>query len=157
MLHKHFGTCILVAITLFLLIAAVQTGAAIYFSKSVAKAEPADLVVVFPGEKHRIKAGLMTIKSGSAQSFMLIGTTQENLQKLLSKNNAPASVTPMPGGKSRSTFEDVYQTVKTIKEKQLHSVIVVSSSYHLPRALFFLKVYRQVQATMSIFKALLQI
>lgn len=141
MLRKHFGQYILTAITLLLLVAAIQTGAAIYFWKTEATLQPADLVVVFPGEKQRITTGLKAIKNGSARRFMLIGSTQENLQQLLSKNNTPPSVSPMPGGKSRSTFEDVYQTVKTIKENQLNSVILVSSSYHLPRALFLLKVY----------------
>lgn len=140
-LCKRLLKYIAILFSFLCIVAAIQIGATINFSNSKTKLVPADLVVVFPGEQHRIKTGIMVIKNDSVQRFMIISETQEDLQKLLSQNNVPASVNPLPGGKSRSTFEDVYQTVKTMKENQLNSVIVVSSSYHLPRALFLLKVY----------------
>ena len=75
---------------------------------------------------------------------MVISTTDIDLQKLLTKNGVPETVNALPGGKSRSTFEDVYQTAKTIKENQISSVMVVTSGYHLPRAMFLLKVYLKI-------------
>jgi vancomycin permeability regulator SanA len=75
---------------------------------------------------------------------MMISKTDGDLRKLLRKNGVPETIRALPGGKSRSTFEDVYQTAKVIKENQFSSVIVVTSSYHLPRSLFLLKVYLKI-------------
>ncbi|MFT5726135.1 MAG: hypothetical protein ACI8PB_000253 [Desulforhopalus sp.] len=140
-LNKQFFKYMFILFCLLCLVATVQIGTAIYFSENEVKLEPAALVVVFPGEKQRIKPGLVMIKKGSHKHFMVIGETQESLIQLLKRNSVPETVTALPGGKSRSTFEDVYQTAKTIKENQLSSIIVVSSGYHLPRALFLLKAY----------------
>ena len=123
------------------LVATLQIGTAVYFKKSDPQLAPADLVVVFPGEKQRIESGLAIVKNNSHKSFMVTGLTQEGLKQLFKKNKVPETVTALPGGKSRSTFEDVYQTVKTIKENKIISITLVSSSYHLPRALFLLKLY----------------
>ncbi len=123
-LCKRLLKSVLILFCLLCLVATIQTGAGIYFSKSEVKLEPADLVVVFPGEKYRIESGLEVVKNGAATHFMVISTTQEKLQKLLRKNEVPKTVTALAGGKSRSIFEDVYQTAKTIKENHFSSVIV---------------------------------
>ncbi len=141
MLYKRLVQCALILACLLCLVALIQTGTAIYFSKNTAKLEPADLVVVFPGESQRIETGIEVVKKGLAANFMVISTSHGGLQKLLTKNGVPEAVIALSGGRSRSTFEDVYQTVKTIKENRFRSVIVVTSSYHLPRALFLLGVY----------------
>jgi uncharacterized SAM-binding protein YcdF (DUF218 family) len=144
MLYRRLFKYALIFACLLCLIAAIQTSAAIYFSQSKTKLEPADLVVVFPGDSKRIKAGIEIVRDGLAPHFMVISTTDTHLRKLLTKNGVPATVNVLPGGKSRSTFEDVYQTAKTIKENQLSSVIVVTSSYHLPRALFLLAAHLKI-------------
>jgi hypothetical protein len=123
------------------LVATIQTATAIYYSHTKVQLEPADLVVVLPGDNERITAGLATVERGFSSHFMIIGKTEVELNKLMNKSSTDTSVTPLAGGKSRSTFEDVYQTVKTIKEHNLKSVIVVTSGYHLPRALFLINLY----------------
>ena len=148
MANKSFPKTILKSVfiftTLLCLVATTQTSAAIYFSHSTTKLDPADLVVVLPGDSQRIKAGVEIVRDGLAPYFMVIGRTDADLRKLLTKNGVPETVKALPGGKSRSTFEDVYQTVKTIKENHFSSVIVVTSDYHLPRALFLLAVYLKI-------------
>jgi hypothetical protein len=128
-------------ICIFCFFAIIQASAAIYFSTVTAQPEPADLVVVFPGDTERFKTGIELVKDGVAPRFMVVNTTDVHLREILQMNEAPEIINTLPGGISRSTFEDVYQTAKIIKENNLDSVILVTSSYHLPRALFLLRVY----------------
>lgn len=132
---------IILIIACFLcLVAVIQTGTAVYFAKRTETLEPADLVVVFPGDSRRIITGIDLVKYGLAPRFMVISTTAPHLQEILTKNGVLENITTLPGGESRSTFEDVYQTIQTIQDNQLRSVILVTSSYHLPRAMFLLRV-----------------
>jgi len=147
MLHIYFAKCILVTFTIFLLIATIQVGTAIYFSKSEIHPKPADLVVVFPGDNLRLDTGIQLIKDGLANNFMVISHTPENLNKLLTENNGPNKVNTLPGGKSRSTFEDVFQTVSVAKSNDVQSIIIVTSSYHLPRAMFLLKLFLTISGS----------
>ena len=141
MIFKKFIKCILIFAGIFCFFAIIQASAAIYFSTVTAQPEPADLVVVFPGDTERFKTGIELVKDGVAPRFMVVNTTDVHLREILQKNEAPEVINTLPGGISRSTFEDVYQTAKVIEEYKLDSVILVTSSYHLPRALFLLKVY----------------
>jgi len=131
---------LILIVCLLCFVAVVQTSTAIYFAKRTATLESADLVVVFPGGNRRIITGIDLIKEDLAPRFMVISTTALHLQELLTKNGAPENINTLSGGESRSTFEDVYQTIQTIKDNQLRSVILVTSSYHLPRAMFLLRV-----------------
>ena len=144
MLYKRLLKFALIIFCLFCLVAAIQTGTAIYFSKSEVTLAPAELVVVFPGGSERIESGIEIVKDGAAPDFMVVNGTEESLRPLLQKNKMPEAVKVFPGGKSRSTFEDTFQAVKVIKENHLSSVILVTSSYHLPRALFLLKTYLSI-------------
>jgi hypothetical protein len=130
---------IILIVCLLCLVAVIQTSTAVYFAKSTVTLEPADLVVVFPGGSRRIITGIDLIKDDLAPRFMVISTTAPHLQELLIKNGAPENIRTLPGGESRSTFEDVYQTLQTIQDNQLRSAIVVTSSYHLPRAMFLMR------------------
>lgn len=147
MLRKPLVKCILILVSIFLLIATIQTGTAIYFSKSEPELKPADLIVVFPGDSQRIGAGIQLIKEGLSNNFMVIGLTENSLRQIVSKNDGPATAIILPGGKSRSTFEDTHQTVKTVKAHNMQSIIVVTSSYHLPRALFLLKLHLKISGS----------
>jgi uncharacterized SAM-binding protein YcdF (DUF218 family) len=131
---------ILRIVCLLCLVAVIQTGAAIYFAKRTVRLEPADLVVVFPGDSRRIITGIDLVKDDLAPRFMVTSTTAPHLRELLAKNGASENIDTLPGGESRSTFEDVYQTIRTIEDNQLQSAILVTSSYHLPRAMFLLRV-----------------
>lgn len=122
-------------------IAAVQTAAALYFFQKNDLPIKSDLVVVFPGDSDRISAAIHLIKADSATHAMIISKTSNELQSIFNKNKVSDIVRPLPGGSSRSTFEDVYQTAKTLKRYNLKSVVLVTSSYHMSRAIFLLKTY----------------
>ncbi|MFT5698518.1 MAG: uncharacterized SAM-binding protein YcdF (DUF218 family) [Desulforhopalus sp.] len=138
---KPLFKCSAIFIGFICLVAVVQTATAIYFSKAETKLEPADLIVVFPGDSARTTAGLKLVKEGYGSNFMIISITSSELAKRLTKHAILTQTNLLPGGKSRSTFEDVFQTLETIKAHDFKSIIVVTSSYHLPRALLLLKGY----------------
>jgi hypothetical protein len=126
---------------LLCLLALIQTGMALRFAQGNPRIEGADLVVVFPGDQQRVATGLAAVKEGLAPSMMVISTPAAALQEIFRKNGIPATTQALPGDLSRSTFEDVYHTAQAIRANQLDSIIVVSSSYHLPRALTLLRLY----------------
>jgi len=99
----------------------------------------ADLIVVFPGDQERIVEGHALAKAGYADNLLVIGQTEKSFAKLVQKLGALPAVNLLPNSKSRSTFEDVNIARQIIFEKRLKSVILVTSSYHMPRVLFLLK------------------
>jgi uncharacterized SAM-binding protein YcdF (DUF218 family) len=103
--------------------------------------EKADLIVVFPAENERVAAGLLLAKEGYAPNFTVAGITKENLRLYLKKYKyLPASVKPLVSPGSNTTFEDALITRQILQEHKFKSVILVTSTYHLPRAYFLLRV-----------------
>ena len=103
--------------------------------------EKADLIVVFPAENERIAAGLQLAEEGYAPNFMVAGISKESLKLCLIKyNDLPASVKPLISGRSNTTFEDALTTRQILQKHKFKSVILVTSTYHLPRAYFLLRV-----------------
>ncbi|MGB3209323.1 MAG: YdcF family protein [Desulforhopalus sp.] len=144
MISKRLFTCVLILFCLLCLVATIQTSAAMYFTYSKTKLVPADLVIVFPGENYRIDTGIKRVKKGFGSHFAVVGKPDGEIRELLRKKGVPESIHALSCGKSRSTFEDVYQTAQVIEKNQLSSVIVVTSGYHLPRALFLLKIFLKI-------------
>jgi uncharacterized SAM-binding protein YcdF (DUF218 family) len=101
----------------------------------------ADLIVVFPAENERIAAGLLLANKGYAPNFTVAGISKENLKFYLKKHqNLPASVKPIISNRSNTTFEDALITRQIIQKHKFKSVILVTSTYHLPRAYFLLRI-----------------
>ena len=134
-------TIVRLAFGVFILVSLVQIGFAWYLQRSPAPLHRADLVVVFPGDTERIVAGCKLVKDGYSSHLMIINKTESALKKIAAKNGVPADTILLPGGTSRSSFEDVYNTTQAIADLDLEAVILVTSAYHLPRALFLLKSY----------------
>jgi hypothetical protein len=138
--NKLFRT-IAVIVVLVGCIALVQVSAAVYFSLAEMPLTKADIAIVFPGEAARVKTGFQVVRDGFAANLMVVNTPSEKLQSLMRKEGVPEEVTALPGGVSRSSFEDVYQSARAIKNHEFTSVILITSSYHLPRAYVLLKWY----------------
>lgn len=139
MIPKTFLNFILCTFILAITIASLQTIMTIHFTYKATKATDTELLVVFPGDIHRLTTAVEHLKTTNVKYLMVIGKSVENLKAILKQVQLSCQVTPLPGGSSRSTFEDVCQTVKTIKEHQITNVSLVTSGYHLPRSVFLLK------------------
>lgn len=80
-------------------------------------------------------------KAGYADNLLIVGQTEESFPKLVQKLGGLPDVNLIANGKSRSTFEDVNIAKKIIHENRFQSVVLVTSSYHIPRALFLLRAF----------------
>ncbi len=130
-------------VTLFLFsIALLHIAAMTVGSKRVNTVKHSDLIVVFPGSPpDRIAVGHRLAQEGFAGSFAVINASLSKLNLEVKRRGLLTGVNLVAGGKSRSTFEDVYNTKRIIKENKFKSVLLVTSSYHIPRAYFLLKVF----------------
>jgi hypothetical protein len=120
-------------------IAMAQVGATIYFSQKEVSLKKADLAIVFPGESARVKSGFQMARNGLAENLMVINSTAAALRSKMSVEGVPEEVSALPGGVSRSTFEDAYMSAQAIRDHEFTSVILITSWYHLPRAYILLK------------------
>lgn len=130
-----------ILLTVFLGVAAMQIGAVYVLRLMQPALVPADLVAIMPSSKDRIAKGCMAAADPGAAYLMLINNSPKALAKHAAKYGVPESVTLLPGVTSRSSFEDIHVTVQTAQDRNLKSVILVTSDYHLPRAMFLMYVY----------------
>ena len=112
-----------------------------YILSSNSSLEKADLIVVFPGESERIEAGYQLARSEYAPNFLIAGTTEKNVESNRKNNRLPSSVRQVFAGTTRSTFEDALCTKNIVDRYRFRSIILVTSSYHLPRAYFLLRIF----------------
>jgi len=102
--------------------------------------EKADLIAVFPGTKERITFAFQLAKQGYAPNLTITGSSKENFKYYLELyGNLPLSVEPIISRKSSTTYEDALATKRILQERKFKSVILVTSTYHLPRAYFLLR------------------
>ncbi len=134
----------LIKYTLFTLgiILAVIATQIIYFcmiSSHDSTLEKADLIVVFSGESKRIDVGLQLAKVGYAGCVTVTGVGERNLKPFIKKNKVTGDIRLIISDKCRTTFEDAVSTRDVVKKSNFKSIILVTSSYHLPRAYFLLR------------------
>ena len=135
------ATLLKILLALFLFVGIVQISAVYLLRVSQPDLKPADLVSIMPASKERISAGCMIAADPGTAHLILMNSSPKALGKHAEKYNVPESVTLLPGSKSRSSFEDIHITMQTARERNLKSVILVTSDFHLPRALFLIYAY----------------
>ena len=133
-----FLTIIKSLLLVFITIAALQIGAVYLLRFLQPELETADLVAIMPSSKDRIAKGCVAAANPGATHLMLINNSPQALAKHAAKYGVPEFVTMLPGGTSRLSFEGIHVTVQTALERNLRSVILVTSDFHLPRALFLM-------------------
>lgn len=103
--------------------------------------DKADLIVVFPGAQDRIIKGHALAKAGYADNLLIIGQTTVSYPTLMQRFGGLPAVNLIANSRSRSTFEDVNIAQQIIREKRFQSVVLVTSTYHMPRVLFLFKTF----------------
>jgi uncharacterized SAM-binding protein YcdF (DUF218 family) len=115
----------------------------IYFDHISAKTpvlKEADLIVVFPGAPERIAAGFLLAREGYAPHLAITGKNVKSLKYYAGKYGLPSTVRPVGNCTTRTTFEDALCARNVVKQHGFGSIILVTSSYHIPRAYFLLRV-----------------
>lgn len=103
--------------------------------------EQADLIMVFPGTPHRIAAGFQLAQAGAASKLAISGLGQQDLEAQAARFGRPAGVALVVSAKSRSTFEDVFNTRALVRRHGARSLLLVTSAWHVPRSSFLLKCF----------------
>ena len=125
----------------FIAVAVLQIGAVYLLRSTEPDLAPADLISIMSGSRERIKNGCKVAAEQGRGNLMLINNTPQALEKYTVKFDVPDSVSLLSGGISRSSFEDIHIIVQTALDRNFKSVILVTSDYHLPRALFLMYAY----------------
>ncbi|HKJ64663.1 MAG TPA: YdcF family protein [Desulfopila sp.] len=126
---------------LFLLVATAQLLFYAYLQSTSSLPQRSELIIVFPGEKERIEAALQLVDIGLGEHLAVINKTKKQLKNEVKEKNGSKKAVLLTGKESRSTFEDVYRAVQLIRKHKLHTVTLVTASYHMPRALFLFKTH----------------
>lgn len=101
----------------------------------------ADLIMVFPGAPNRVTTGFSLAQNGSAAKLAISGLGTQDLETLAVQFGKPAGIEYLRSAKSRSTFEDVFNTREIVRRNGIHSVLLVTSGWHAPRSYFLLKCF----------------
>ena len=100
-------------------------------------AEQTDAIVVLTGGGYRVQTALDLLKEKYADNLLISGVHEtvkkEDLTKTLSKELAK-NVTL--GYLAKDTKGNAKETADWTKEKNIHSILLVTSFYHMPRSIF---------------------
>ncbi len=99
----------------------------------------ADGIVVFTGGADRVGMGLRLLRDGNARQLLVSGVGREvvlrDLAALSGIDTAPMANTITLGRLASSTHGNAQETQEWATRLHIGSLIVVTASYHMPRAL----------------------
>jgi uncharacterized SAM-binding protein YcdF (DUF218 family) len=102
-------------------------------------AHPADGITVLTGGVSRIDEAMKLLSQGKAKRVLITGvnrgTTLEQLKELSSQGDQYFACCVDIDKEARNTIDNATETAQWVALHQYGSVIVVTSNYHLPRAL----------------------
>jgi uncharacterized SAM-binding protein YcdF (DUF218 family) len=126
---------------IFFLVALMQMGYFLWISTQKVFLQEADLIIVFPGDKNRVDAAYTLAKEGYATNLAVVNYPHEQLRKMAKGHKELQKIKMITSGNGSSTFEDIYNAKEIIIRHQYQSVILVTSSYHMPRSLVLFKTF----------------
>lgn len=121
-------------ITFFIIVICLQTAFFLTFPKSKPPPPRSDLIIVFPGDDNRISTGFRLAQDGFAPNFAISGVNLPKVTALAKNFGLQKNVHLHSGEKSRSTIEDAVALRQLVTQHQYKSVLLVTSTYHIPRA-----------------------
>lgn len=98
-----------------------------------------DLIMVFPDTPERIAAGFKLAQDGYAPLFAISNAGLKSLEADARNYGRPTAVEFVTSPKSRSTFEDAFNTREIVRQHGVRSLQLVTSAWHMPRSYFLLK------------------
>jgi uncharacterized SAM-binding protein YcdF (DUF218 family) len=130
---------------LFLLLALAGSGIPHILGSSlpVPLGPPADAILVLTGGENRIQEGYRAWKEGKGRELYILGTGEgASLDRIL-PGRPSLSTEELRRlhleGWSENTLENAYSAKGVVSERKFGRVILVTSSYHLPRAYLSLR------------------
>jgi uncharacterized SAM-binding protein YcdF (DUF218 family) len=126
-----------------LLTASLAAGFVHFAASATAPAErhsdAAEGIVVLTGGELRIREGAWLLRQGRAKRLLISGvnrvTTRQDLMRLAGLRGEQFNCCVDIGYRARNTVGNADETRDWVREKGFRSLIVVTSSYHMPRSL----------------------
>ncbi len=133
------------AFPLLAFLALAWIGGFFYFAGQIEALAPsgskADAIVVLTGGGNRINTGLDLLQAGQAHKMFISGVDSRVSQaKIISlwkdgqKRPTPCCLTL--GHEARNTEQNALESAQWVQKEKIGSLHLVTSSYHMPRALF---------------------
>ena len=103
--------------------------------------QPSDAIVVFTGGKdHRIQAGIDLLEKKWANTLFISGVNKTvKLQDIISDTDDDLKSMIYLGYMAENTRTNALEINQWAKEHDVHSIILVTSFYHMPRSLLEMK------------------
>ncbi|HEU0265937.1 MAG TPA: YdcF family protein, partial [Geobacterales bacterium] len=129
-----------------LLLTALVTGVLfvdfVYKTFSLRRGElPTEAIVVLAGGKGRIEEGLRLYCAGEVQHLFLIGVdpgvTREKLLRQRGVTNLNEDIVIEQA--SRNTLENALYARSLLEQRQIHSITLITSRYHMKRAILIFR------------------
>ena len=127
----------------FIFIGVILAAQVIYFyyiQSSNPELEKSDLIAILPAAEDRIRIGYELGKSGYAPNITIVGVSAHEQKACNRYHGFPSNMRRIFTDESRSTFEDAMNIRNIVRKHDFKSVTLVTSTYHMPRAYFLLKI-----------------
>ena len=98
-----------------------------------------DAIVVFSGSSSRVQHGYELAKQGVAPILIISPADQRLISRYEKKYGTPGNARYLLEKKAETTFTNALYSARLIRSNNLTSVMLVTADYHMPRALFLLK------------------
>ena len=106
------------------------------FSFQLAHDTKADAIVAWTGGESRIRTGIHLLEKGLADRLLISGVNKNIKPHLFLGDTKPETLAKIDLGYQATTTEgNAIETADWVYKNQLHSVILVTSFYHMPRSL----------------------
>lgn len=132
----------------FILILCLWLGGLAWFVQQIPSAplpadSKADAIVVFTGGSGRLEYGLKLLAEGRANKLFISGVHQNTMEDIM-RHAAPdvkeklTALGPQAitlGRQAENTIGNAQETSEWLKQEGYHSILLVTSSYHMPRSI----------------------